>query len=98
MKKLLLVIAALVSIGLFATPKAEAFVGISIGGGDGTDGQASSAVTFAGNGGTSRWGGGGRGGAGGGLPGTAYGSGGGGGYNGTCLGGPGQAGIVTLEY
>lgn len=72
---------------------------INIRGGNGSDGQ-SGTFLFAGNGGASYWGGGGRAGAGSGAVGQAYGSGGGGAYSssGTALaGGAGMSGIVVIE-
>lgn len=65
-------------------------------GGDGTDGNLHS--LFAGNGGASAFGGGGRGGIGTGYNGRAPGSGGGGCYQTAGLGGIGAPGIVIIEY
>ncbi len=72
---------------------------INIRGGNGSDGQ-SGTFLFAGNGGASYWGGGGRAGAGSGATGQAYGSGGGGAYSNSGLAipsGAGMSGIVVIE-
>lgn len=74
---------------------------INIGGGDGTEGAGLTSAIYAGAGGASFWGGGGRGGdgtVGGGLAGKAYGSGGGGSYNNAGPGGAGKAGCVLVEW
>jgi hypothetical protein len=76
--------------------------GFIIPGGYGSDGQ-SAGLIFAGNGGASYWGGGGRAGQAGGFAGQAWGSGGGGAYDGGAsglnkAGGGGQLGCVFLEW
>jgi hypothetical protein len=70
---------------------------LSVYGGCGTDGNPAG-TDYAGDGGASRYGGGGRGGAGQGVPGYAYGSGGGGAYGGTGPGGAGAGGLIILTY
>lgn len=69
-------------------------------GGFGSDGQTYSGLSFGGNGGASRWGGGGRGASGGGaaLTGSAPGSGAGGPYNSASNGGAGAPGIIFLWW
>lgn len=74
--------------------------GLAIRGGYGSDGQSGSTFIFAGNGGDSYWGGGGRAGAASGGAGRAYGSGGGGAYGATgatYTGGAGASGVVYIE-
>ena len=83
----------------------SSILGYTMQGGDGSDGQGTQATTalsgqvlFAGNGGASFFGGGGRGGAGAGLYGKSPGSGGGGCYLQTGSGGNGASGLVIVNY
>ena len=77
------------------------YTGLTISGGVGSDGMSGTFI-FAGNGGSSFWGGGGRAGAFGGIPATAWGSGGGGAYVvnpvGVGAGSAGASGMVLIEW